>query len=391
MTNRTLCRFALSVALFLVPGLATAQQQTVVTPALDFSGVIFGSFGYRTDSAAQASLGGKSPNQFGLDRAYLNFRMPAGDNAAIRITTDVFQNTNAATNGYYGGWVVRVKYGYVQYTALRNQFGAGSSITGRIGILHTVLIDHKESFWPRYLGQVATERNGFFSSADAGAAGLLTLGNKWGEIYGTVVNGNGYQSAERDRFKDVALRASITPFGHDSTMSPIIRSFTITPWFSKDWAGSNFAGAASNPVTEGLQRDRYGLFLGLKDRRITAGLEWAQRADEGETGANTSASPRVVHDSTGRLIDGFIIARPLEWADASKHSNLALIARYDHFTPNNDASGAYNYYVLGASYDVTNRLTFALDWQAQSPTDFPTAIRPTPRASTLFLHWQATF
>src|SRR3954471_10562639 len=125
MINRLLRRLASSVALLVLPALAAAQQpqqpppqQTVVTPALDFSGVIFGSFGYRTDSAAQASLGGKNPNQFGLDRAYLTFRMPAGENAAIRITTDVFQNTNAATNGYYAGWVVRLKYGYVQYTAL---------------------------------------------------------------------------------------------------------------------------------------------------------------------------------------------------------------------------------------------------------------------------------
>ena len=93
------------------------RRQAPVTPALDFSGVIFGNYGLRTDSAAKASLGGKSPNNFTVERAYLNFRMPAGDNGQIRITTDVFQNTNNATNGFYQGWVVRIKYGYLQYTA----------------------------------------------------------------------------------------------------------------------------------------------------------------------------------------------------------------------------------------------------------------------------------
>ena len=34
-------------------------------------------------------------------------------------------------------------------------------------------------------------------------------------------------------------------------------------------------------------------------------------------------------------------------------------------------------------------------WQVQNPTGFPpggaTSVRPTPRSSSLFLHWQATF
>src|SRR5438477_4954199 len=88
---------------------AQTPAPAVVTPALDFSGVIFGSYGYRTDSAARAGLGGQNPNQFGLDRAYLTFRMPAGDNGQIRVTTDVFQNTNNAQNAYHAGWTIRIK------------------------------------------------------------------------------------------------------------------------------------------------------------------------------------------------------------------------------------------------------------------------------------------
>ncbi len=417
---------AVSAALA-VPAAARAQQ--VVTPAFDFSGVLFGAYGFRNDSAGKATLGGSSPNQFTLDRAYLTFRMPAGDNAQIRITTDVFQNTSAATNGYYQGWAVRVKYGYLQYTGLKNAFGAGSNLTGRIGVLHTVAIDHEEGFWPRYLNQTAIERNGFFSSADAGAAGLLTLGNKWGEIYGTITNGPGYASYEKDRFKDFALRVSLTPFadhGQASAAAPpgaatpsaapaasaaILRTFTISPWFYKGWTGSNFqAGGAgqvgsgdNGAVTDGLQRDRWGVFAGVKERRLTAGVEYAQRMDQSETGANTTASPRVVHDSTGRLIDGFIVARPAEWFDGSQKSNWSVVARYDRFTPNTDATApayagstpAYNFMVLGLSYDLTSRVTFTADWQQQSPTSLPSAtgtnVRPTPKTSSLFLHWQATF
>jgi hypothetical protein len=401
---------ALSPAVGLAQG---GQAATVVTPALDFSGVIFGSWGIRTDSAARATLGGKSPNQFSLDRAYLTFRMPAGDNASIRVTTDIFQNTNTAQNGFYQGWVVRVKYGYLQYTALRDLVGAGSNLTGRIGILHTVVIDHQEGFWPRYFGQVALERNGFMSSADAGAAGLMTLGNHWGEIYATVVNGGGYASVERDRFKDFAARVSLTPLAHHPGLSPILKSFVISPWYSKGWNPSTFASGGTGQVgpgdngaiTDGMQKDRYGVFAGVKERRITAGAEWAQRTDasDGPANGNTIAVPRVMTDSTGRLLDGFILLRPLELFDASRRSGLQLVGRFDRYTPNTGPASAnyagstpsYDYWVAGASYDVTSRFTMALDWQVQNPTNFPAAtganVRPVPRSSSLFLHWQATF
>jgi hypothetical protein len=431
MTSRFARLIAAGVAITIAPAIGFTQQApttpAVATPAFDFSGVIFGSYNYRTDSAAKAGLGGSNPNQFSLDRAYLNFRMPAGDNGAIRITTDVFQNTNTAQNAYYQGWAVRVKYAYLQYTGLRNEFGVGSSLLGRIGVLHTVVIDHQEGFWPRYLQQTAIEKNGFFSSADVGVAAQLTLGSSantpvgattgsqrpstWGEIYGTVTNGPGYASYEKDRFKDFALRVSLTPLANQSGLSPILKSFTISPWVYKGWLGSNFASGGAGQlgpgtngaITDGLARDRYGIFAGLKERRLTAGAEFAQRKDESETGANTTVSPRVLHDSTGRVIDGFVIGRPLEWFNASQKSNFSVVARWDHFTPNTSPTSAnyvgttpaYNYYILGASYDMTQRMTFTLDYQNQSPTDFPaptgTNVRPTPQQTTIFLHFNVAF
>lgn len=417
-----------SIVLLLAAPLGLGAQQPASAPAIDFSGVIFGNFAYRTDSAAKASLGGKNPNQFTVERAYLTFRMPAGANGAIRVTTDVFQNTNTAQNSYYQGWAVRIKYAYLQYTGLRGAFGSGSSLLGRVGILHTVVIDHEESFWPRYLAQTAVERNGFFSSADGGAAGLLTLGNKWGEIYGTITNGPGYASNEKDRFKDLALRVSLTPFDNHATataapagtatasaspppLGSIVKTFTISPWFYKGWLGSAFASGGAGQIgpgtngaiTEGLPRDRYGLFAGVRERRLTAGAEWAQRKDESEKGLNTLVSPRITTDSTGRLLDGFIVMRPLELANPAHQSNLSLIGRFDHFTPNSSPTAAayagttpaYNFWILGASYDVTQRMTFALDWQKQTGTSFPaptgTNVRAVPDNSTIFLHFQAIF
>lgn len=387
-------------------GQQAAATPPAATPGFDFSGWMFGSYSMRTDSAAKASLGGKRPNAFNFDRAYLTFRMPAGDNGAIRITTDLYQNTTAANNAYYQGWAIRLKFAYFQYTALRDAFGTGSSLIGRVGSVHNVSIDHEELFWPRYLNQAGIERTGFYSSADVGVAGVLTLGNKSGELYGTITNGPGYTSYEKDRFKDFALRATFTPLANDASTNSIAKSLAISPWVYLGKVGSNFAAGGAGqvgPVTDGLTRNRFGIFAGVRDRRLNAGVDYAQRTDGSETGANTAGSPRVVTDTTGRLMDGFIVARPMEWMNASKRSAVSFVARYDRFTPNTSPTSAnyagttpsYSFVLLGASYDVTQRITVTLDWQSQSPSGFPPAtgtnVRPTPKQSTVFLHWQATF
>src|ERR1700754_2415905 len=255
--------FAILLALAVVRP-AGAQTAAPAAPPIDFSGLMFGSFNMRTDSAAKATRGGKAPNSFAIDRVYLTFRMPAGDNGAIRVTTDVFQNTTTATNGYYQGWAIRLKYAYFQYAALKDRFGSGSSLVGRVGALHNVIIDQAEAFWPRYMQQTGVERTGFFSSADVGVAGLLTLGNKWGEVYGTIVNGPGYTSYDRDRFKDFALRASLTPFAKNGT-NVYLKSLVVVPWYSRGTVASTFAAGGAGQVgpgdngaiTEGLTRNRY--------------------------------------------------------------------------------------------------------------------------------------
>lgn len=123
--------------------LVAQQQQPTAAPAIDFSGVLFGNYQYRTDSAAKAQTGGKSPNKFDIERVYLTFRMPAGDKTNVRITTDIFQNT---AGGYYAGWAVRLKYGIVSRELSKNTFGvAGLASVARVGMLQTVVIDHVES------------------------------------------------------------------------------------------------------------------------------------------------------------------------------------------------------------------------------------------------------
>ena len=95
--------------LALPPAMSAQQPADTTRPApppppatvsipVDFSGVLYANFQYRGDKGPS-----KSQNKFDLERAYLTFRMPAGDRATIRITADVFQQTTTPNDAFYRG------------------------------------------------------------------------------------------------------------------------------------------------------------------------------------------------------------------------------------------------------------------------------------------------
>lgn len=403
---RRLSTFACSAALALpLVRTAAAQQPAdttkssppkVMTPQLEFSGLMLGNYQYQTDSASKARLGGKSPNQFTIERVYLTFKMPVGARASIRATTDIFQGDQSSAS-YYKGWTVRLKYGYLQYDFAKDMGGMkGFNATGRIGMLNNVIIDHEEGFWPRYLTTTPVDRNGYFSSSDLGIAGLLVLPNRWGEVYGTITNGTGYTAAESDRFKDFALRVSLTPFSSVDGLCGYFQTFTISPWVYKGFTASRFAAGGTGqigPVPDALARDRWGVFTGIKDRRLTLGAEYDHRTDESEpaSGLNTPASPRTVAEANGTIVSGFVVARPLEWADAMQKSSIGLLGRIDQVKPNTKSASipnAYDRFIVGGLFwEPTARTSLALDYQWRSPQSGSTTVEQ----QTWFLHWQASF
>jgi hypothetical protein len=359
----------------LFAGLVVAAPVAAQQPSgINFSGVVYANYQYRTDPAQ------KNFNRFDLERTYLTFRMPAGDRAGIRVTTDVFQQQNAANASYYGGWVIRMKYAYLQYDYART---ATWSANARIGLLHTVIIDHQEQFFPRWISQVATERAGYFSSADAGLATTITLPKTWGEIYGTITNGPGYGNRETDRFKDFAVRLSLTPLARGD--AALFKTFTVSPWYSKGAIASRITG-----VTEGLARDRYGVFVGLRDPRLTAGAEIAGTSETGESG---TALNRTVADSSGRLASGFVWAKPWASDSASLIRKLGFLARYDQITPRTDVPTSplwpakYHIFIGGLTWDLTNRAALSFDYQEQLPVSGGIA----PVSKTFFAHFVANF
>jgi hypothetical protein len=349
------------------------------TPGLDFSAWVFGDFQYQTDDAAKAANGGSHPNKFDIGRAYLTFKGPLGDRVSYRVTTDIKQG--AGTDSYKG-WFVRLKYAFLQYDYMKPN-ADGASAFARLGVLHTVVVDHEENFWPRYLAQTGVEKNGFFSSADLGVATQITLPNKIGEIYVDVVNGTGYDNPENNKYKDFQARLTITPLAKTSS---ILKTLTISPWYSYGGNASVFLTSPTNPITDRLKKDRYGIFVGNKDRRFTFGADYAERKD-GVDNNTTDATLDQIVQNTGQLFDGFVVVRPLEFSNPDTKQSFGVVARYDHWKPNKDVSGYAQFLVAGVFWEPTRKATLALDYQEQTPKNGLSGAK----SSSIFLHWNLVF
>ncbi|MBA3341750.1 MAG: hypothetical protein H0T48_07930 [Gemmatimonadaceae bacterium] len=358
----------------------SAPSAAPVPPPPILSGTLFSNFQYRGEAGLT-----KSFNKFDLERLHLTFRMPAGDRTSVRITTDVFQQTTPANDAYFRGWVVRAKFAYLQYEYLKR---ADWNAAGRAGLIQTVFIEHEETFWPRWIATTTVEKAGYFVPGDAGIGTIVTLPEKLGEVYATITNGPSFNSRETDRFKDYSARLSLTPLSAAS--QSYLRTLTLTGWTYRGALGSKFSTGGTGqlgPIGSSLSRNRWGVFAGLRDPRLTLGVDYASRTDGLELGANTAASPRTESDSTGHLFSAYSVARPFQIANTGSKIPFGVLARWDYVQPNDKTQPHYYLAIAGITWDLSNRASVSLDYQEQTPVN-GVSIAPT---KTYFAHLIANF
>jgi hypothetical protein len=347
-------------------------------PAVNVSGVIFGNYQYHLSGQS------KEFNQFLLERAYVTVRATVAERTSIRVTTDVFQS------GDQNGWTIRAKYAYVQYDLLRRPVW---STYLRAGMLHNVVVEHEEQFWPRFVSSVALERSGGFSSADVGLAAQTTLPGRLGEIYGHVVNGPGYTRREADRFKDVGLRVTLTPLA--GRVDGLLSTLAISPWIYEGASASRFVrgggGGAIAPVGEGLPRDRYGVLAGLRDPRLTAGIQVARMRTVTDTLGPGPTPSRAVTDADANVVSAHGIIRPIAFLRTNRRSPFGLLVRYDAIESDTDRDDEYHFLIAGLLFDLNTRSTIVLDYQEQL-TNAGAPTLPSPGSfRALFAHLNINF
>ena len=320
----------------MVGGAQQTPAPAVVTPAFDFSGRFLRQLQlpHRLRAPRRASAE-RAPTSSALDRAYLTFRMPAGDNAAIRVTTDIFQNTNAATNALLPG------LGRSAEVRLRPVHGAPrtSSARDRASSAESACCTTSSSTTRRAIGRATsgrsrTERKVLLVGrrrrrGSDDARRQVGRGLRHGHDSGSRAT----RRVESDRFKDVALRLSLTPFGESRQRSArFCKSFAITPWFYKGSVGSAFQSGGVGAGRSGNERRNHrrparaiaaGIFTGTHASAASlpalSRRNARTRARLGGTPSRARASSRL----DGRVVDGFFIAAPRR-ARSTRAKQVAL-------------------------------------------------------------------
>lgn len=360
------------------PPADTARSGNTPVPALpvELSGVLYPQFTY---GGAKGS-GTRSANRFELERAYLTARAKLSDRASIRATIDVFRPTPTSS------YTLRAKYAYAQYDYWgKNEGVLGATGQVRLGMQQTVVIEHEEQFWPRWIARTGIERTGAFSSADLGASTTLGFGGGATELFAMVANGNGYTTPESDRFKDYSARLSIAPFGPPSSAAGGI---VISPWYYKG------ARPGALRPAEARRLDRMGVFAGVRVPALTGGIHLARLTSSRDTAL---AGGRIAEvEGSSRLLSAHVQIRPFRLLDPAGNTAWGLLFRWDaidgdqsYASPGGDFTARDGRFIVtGVVHELSKKLLWAIDFQQQSPRGDPL---PAQDIRTYNLHVVANF
>lgn len=346
------CRQFYSYILLLalsIPFINTAAQTQSIP--ISFGTTIFGNYSYTIDG-----IEGKDANKFDLERVYFTLKAQPSDDVKVQVTTDIYRN--AGSGSYYNGMSVRLKFGFIDYSPI-------SALSVKFGMIPGPWNGSVEQQW-KYRGVAATasDKYGYFATADLGASVTYTLPEKFGEVAAYILNGEGFTNPESNRFKDYVVRATLTPF----PANDLLKSFTV--------GGYSYIGTTGSK--RALKKHRFGGLIGYSYSIASVGAEYNIRKD-------APTNPDTVFSGNVFSVFGEVKA-PFE----PVKNKLSLIWRYDVSEPNESKGrDMLRFYVLGLAYKVSDKLTVVFDRQdliAEGKTIRQTAGTFTDKDKRWFLH-----
>ena len=329
------------------------------TPSIKVGVVVYPDYSYTLNpSTTDADGNSIHANQFNVSRAYLNITGSISHLIAFRVTPDISRETNAASS-LSGSLEFRVKYAYAQFN-LDDWMTKGSY--ARFGIQQTPWLDYAEGIYRyRFQGTMFVEREGYFSSADAGASFHYQLPKNYGDLHVGVYNGENYNKAEVNDQKAVMIRATLRPF---ATADPLLRGFRASVFYDGDAYVKN---APRNRLIGGLNYEH---------PYVALGFEYLNTTDQ------TSATKAAL-DGRGYSI----------WATPKSTVGIEGLVRYDHLTPSTALPAqARNRTILGLAYWFPHQGSVSsammLDYDGQTFDNFTPAL---PKQSRIAVHGLISF
>ncbi len=301
---------------------AAAQAPATQAPQVTVGGVAYLQYLYQLKDTAAHN------NNFDVTRAYINVIGRFSGGVYTRITVDVNRPPAATTDNSLR---YRLKYAYAAYTP------QGSSLTYKLGQIHTPWIDWEEALWDyRMQGQMAMERGGYLSSSDFG----LGVDGNWNadkvNMQVGIYNGESYSGGTGDKRKDLMGRVSVRVSETDDASR--IGGLRVTAY-----------GQYGKP-TSGGERSRLLGMVSYRTKQITLAGEYAVTKD-----STTGPVPAPVAKSSGSVASFFGVYH-------FQNSKAALLARVDLTDPNtNVGNNRLTRFIGGASYQLSPNLRLLAD------------------------------
>ena len=324
--------------------IAAAQGTPPPTPTVTVGGVAYLQYLYQLKDTAN------HVNDFDVSRSYINVigKFPTG--LTTRVTADIYRNTD-------GSLAYRLKYAYAAFTPEK------SSLTFKLGQIHTPWLDWEEALWDyRMQGQMATERGGYLSSSDFG----LGVDGNWSKdlvnMQVGIYNGENYNKAPGDKRKDAMGRVSVRAMTTDD---------------GSRVGGLRLTGYSQiGKPTGGGTRDRFIGMVSYKSKQLTLAGEYARTKDRQDAPA-APATPDLA------TIDGEV------WSFFGvfkiPQSKAAIIGRIDITDPNKDVpDNKLTRFIGGISYQLTPALRLLADVDNLSFEGTPTAAQYATKAQGFF-------
>jgi len=335
---RQLLRFAAAGAVSATLATSSLRAQTPATPApqVTVGGVAYLQYVYQLKDTAAHN------NNFDVTRAYINVLGRFSGGVSTRVTADI--NRPAGDNSLR----YRLKYAFVAYTP------QGSSLTYKLGQIHTPFIDWEEALWDyRMQGQMAMERGGYVSSSDFG----LGVDGNWNadrvNMQVGIYNGESYSGGTGDKRKDLMARVSVRVSETDDASR--VGGLRVSAY-----------GQYGKP-TSGGQRSRLLGMVSYRTKQITLAGEYAVTKD-------STTGPPTVAKSSGSVASLFGVYH-------FQNSKASLLARVDLTDPNtNVGNNRLTRFIGGASYQLSPNLRLLADldmlsYQGGAPTPALAATR----------------
>ncbi len=327
------------------------------TPVIRVGATIFADYTYTSEPEVKDANGNTvSTSAFNVARAYINVTGNISHLIAFRVTPDITRESGVGPS-VSGSLVYRLKYAYAQFN-LDDWMSRGSWT--RFGIQQTPYVDYAEGIYRyRFQGTIFAEREGFLSSADAGASFHANFPKNFGDVHVGVYNGENYVRPEANNQNAFQIRGTLRPL----PMAATLRGLRLTLFYDAD------------RYQKGNPRERFIGAVTFEHKYVNAGFEYLDTTDQ-----SLEINPEV-------NAEGYSV-----WFTPKSSKGIEGLFRYDSIEPNQSLSGHKDRTIAGVSYWFPHQgnvsTALLLDYEQVTFDKF--AVEP-PRQQRLALHGLVNF